>query len=99
MARKATLGAKAAQTGNNVSHSHRKTKHQWLPNMQERALYSMSLDRSIRLALPSCVLRSVDRAGGLDNYLLNTPADQLERPVRQLRKLIIERSAKAASVA
>jgi large subunit ribosomal protein L28 len=99
MARKATLGGKAAQTGNNVSHSHRKTKHRWLPNMQERSLYSMVLDRFIRLSLPTCVLRSVDHVGGLDNFLLKTPADQLERPVRELRKLIVARSAKASPAA
>ncbi len=99
MARKATLGGKAPQTGNNVSHSHRKTKHQWIPNMQERSLYSMALGRFIRLTLPVCVLRSVDLAGGLDNYLLSIPADQLERPIRQFRKLIMGQQGQTPVVA
>ncbi|MEO5339662.1 MAG: 50S ribosomal protein L28 [Magnetococcus sp. MYC-9] len=93
MARKATLGGKAPQTGNNVSHSHRKTKHRWLPNMQVRALYSMSLDRFFRMTLSTCILRSVDNAGGLDNYLLNANPEQLDKPIRQLRKLIMEQKA------
>ena len=99
MARKATLGGKAPQTGNNVSHSHRKTKHQWMPNMQERSLYSMALGRFIRLTLPVCVLRSVDLVGGLDNYLLSIPAEQLEQPIRAVRKLIAAQGAKTAAVA
>ncbi|MEO5362078.1 MAG: 50S ribosomal protein L28 [Magnetococcus sp. DMHC-8] len=99
MARKATLGGKAPQSGNNVSHSHRKTRHQWQPNMQERTLYSMALHRFVRLTLPACVLRTVDHVGGLDSYLLATPAAQLEKPIRQLRKQIMERSAGPAAVA
>lgn len=99
MARKSTLGGKAPQTGNNVSHSHRKTKHQWMPNVQERNLYSMVLDRFIRTSLPSCVLRSIDHAGGLDNYLINASPEQLDRSIRQVRKLIVERSNQAKTVA
>ena len=99
MARKATLGGKAPQAGNHVSHSHRKTRHRWLPNMQERSLYSMALDRFFRLTLPVCALRSVDNAGGLDHYLLNTPPEQLERPMRNLRKLIAQRMAAAPASA
>lgn len=88
MARKNTLGGKPPQTGNRVSHSHRKTKHQWMPNMQKRSLYSAELNRSICMTLPVCVLRSVDHAGGLDNYLLQVPSDQLSRPIRRLQELI-----------
>ena len=91
MARKCTLGKKAPQTGNKVSHSHRKTKHRWMPNVQKRSLYSASLDRSIRMTLPVCVLRSVDNAGGLDNYLMQASPEQLERPIRQLQELIMAR--------
>ncbi|MBF0160961.1 MAG: 50S ribosomal protein L28 [Magnetococcales bacterium] len=99
MARKATLGGKAPQTGNNVSHSHRKTKHRWLPNIQERSLYSMALDRFIRMTLLTSTLRAVDNAGGLDLYLLDTPAEQLDRPLRQLRKLIAERTSASPATA
>ncbi len=102
MARNATLGGKAPQSGNNVSHSHRKTRHQWMPNMQARSLYSMSLNRFIRLTLPACVLRSVDQSGGLDNYLLNISPEQqmqLERPIRQFRKLIAERTGQSSVMA
>ncbi|WP_130470145.1 50S ribosomal protein L28 [Candidatus Magnetaquicoccus inordinatus] len=97
MAKKATLGGKPPQTGKNVSHSHRRTSHQWLVNMQERSLYSATLGTFVRLSLPSCVLRTIDHVGGLDIYLLTCPPDQLERPVRQLQKLIGQRQAAAAN--
>jgi large subunit ribosomal protein L28 len=95
MARKATLGGKAPQTGKNVSHSHRRTSHRWLVNMQERSLYSATLGIFVRMSLPACVLRTIDHVGGLDSYLLACPSDQLERPIRQLQKLIGERQAAA----
>ena len=88
MARKNTMGGKPPQTGNKVSHSHRKTKRQWMPNVQDRSLYSAVLGRSVRMTLPVCVLRSVDNAGGLDNYLLQTSPDTLGRPIRRLQALI-----------
>lgn len=96
MARKSTLGGKPPQTGNKVSHSHRKTKHQWMPNVQKRSLYSSTLGRSIRMTLPVSVLRSVDLAGGLDNYLLTTPADQLGRQIRRIQELVKTREATAS---
>ncbi|MBF0400626.1 MAG: 50S ribosomal protein L28 [Magnetococcales bacterium] len=92
MARKSTLGVKAPQTGNCVSHSHRKTKHLWMPNMQDHALYSMVLDRFFRTSLPTTLLRTIDNTGGLDNYLLSVAPETLDRPMRQVRKLIVERS-------
>ena len=97
MARKRTLGGKAPQTGNRVSHSHRKTKHQWMPNVQKRSLYSVALGRFVRMTLPTSVLRSVDHAGGLDDYLLQVPSARLERPVRRLQELIKARSNKQAA--
>lgn len=99
MARKSTLGGKAPQTGNNVSHSHRKTKHLWMPNMQERSLYSMVLDRFIRTSVSTCVLRTIDHVGGLDNYLISASPEQLDRPIRTVRKLIVERKTHAKTVA
>ncbi|MBF0124831.1 MAG: 50S ribosomal protein L28 [Magnetococcales bacterium] len=91
MSRKCILGGKAPQTGNNVSHSHRKTKRQWLVNIQNKALYSVSLGRSIHTAVPACELRTVDRMGGLDNYLLGQPEQRLSAPLRRLQKLVRQR--------
>ncbi|MEO5332181.1 MAG: 50S ribosomal protein L28 [Magnetococcus sp. YQC-5] len=88
MTRKLTLGGKAPQIGNKVSHSHRKTKHAWLPNIQKRSLYSLTLGKNFRMTLPTGIIRSVDKIGGLDNYLLKTPTETLNEPMRRLQALI-----------
>ncbi|MBF0429334.1 MAG: 50S ribosomal protein L28 [Magnetococcales bacterium] len=88
MTRKLTLGGKAPQIGNNVSHSHRKTKHAWLPNIQKRSLFSLSLGKNFRMTLPTETIRSVDKVGGLDNYLLKACPDSLNPPMRRLQAQI-----------
>ncbi|MBF0128274.1 MAG: 50S ribosomal protein L28 [Magnetococcales bacterium] len=88
MTRKLTLGGKAPQIGNKVSHSHRKTKHAWLPNIQKRSLFSMVLGKSYRMTLPTGTIRSVDKIGGLDNYLLQAAPETLNGPMRRLRTII-----------
>ncbi|MBF0371136.1 MAG: 50S ribosomal protein L28 [Magnetococcales bacterium] len=95
MARKLTLGVKPPQSGNKVSHSHRKTKRKWESNIQKKSLYSMALARSIRLTIPTCIMRSVDKAGGLDSYLLQTPEGDLTGTMRRLQEQIRSRQEAA----
>lgn len=91
MARQHVLGGKAPQTGNKVSHSNRKSHRKWLPNTQRKAVYSIALDRNIRLSMPACMIRTLDFAGGLDNFLLNESTENLSRALRRLQTLIRER--------
>lgn len=88
MARTMTLGGKPPQIGNNVSHSQRKTKRKWEVNMQTKTLFSSALDQGIRLTIPNCEMRTVDRAGGLDNYLLAQDAAKLSPDMRRLQDRI-----------
>ncbi|ETV75605.1 hypothetical protein H257_10014 [Aphanomyces astaci] len=57
--------------GNNVSFSQRKTRRAWKVNAQHKALYSEALDEKIPLHVTAHTLRCVDKAGGLDNYLMS----------------------------
>ncbi|MEO5378247.1 MAG: 50S ribosomal protein L28 [Magnetococcus sp. DMHC-6] len=93
MARKLTLGGKAPQTGFNVSHSHIRTKKRWMPNIQRKNLFSSALSRSISLTISTDAMRSLDKVGGLDEYLLLASVDSLTRPMRRLREQIQERRA------
>ncbi|TYZ67504.1 hypothetical protein PybrP1_003727 [[Pythium] brassicae (nom. inval.)] len=57
--------------GNNVSFSKRKTRRDWKVNHQWKHLYSEALDEKIGLNVTTHTLRCIDKAGGLDNYLLS----------------------------
>ena len=49
MSRRCELTAKGAQVGHKVSHSNRKTKRRFLPNLCNVTLISDSLERTVRL--------------------------------------------------
>jgi large subunit ribosomal protein L28 len=72
VARRCQLTGKQPQFGHNVSHSNRKTKRRFDPNLQKATLYSHALRRKIPLRVTTRALRTVSRAGGLDAYLLRT---------------------------
>jgi large subunit ribosomal protein L28 len=72
MARVCELTGVKPQTGHNVSHSNVKTKRRFDPNLQHVTLYSEALRRRVRLRITTRALRSVQRRGGLDAYLLGT---------------------------
>mmetsp|Transcript_6104 Transcript_6104/g.14295 ORF Transcript_6104/g.14295 Transcript_6104/m.14295 type:complete len:83 (-) Transcript_6104:214-462(-) len=53
-----------------VSHSERKTRRMWKPNVQKKRLWSESLGDWVKFNVTTQAMRCVDKAGGLDNYLL-----------------------------
>ena len=80
--------------GQNVSHSNRKTKTQFLPNLCNVSLTSEALDQKIKLKITAGALRSVDANGGLDSFLLSRTARQLTSKAKELRKKIENALAK-----
>jgi large subunit ribosomal protein L28 len=75
-------------SGNNVSHSNRKTKRRFLPNLHNFSLRSDILNCTIRLRLSANGIRTIEHNLGLDNYLLTTPASRLSQEALKLKKLI-----------
>ncbi|KAJ4286575.1 hypothetical protein N0V88_007998 [Collariella sp. IMI 366227] len=64
-------GAARIRFGNNVSEEHQiKTRRKWRPNVQHKRLWSASLGVFVRTRVTTRVLRTIDKAGGLDEYLL-----------------------------
>lgn len=95
MARKCSFTGKGVQTGNHVSHANNKVKRRFLPNLQPISLLSDALKQSIRLRLSTNAIRSVDKAGGLDAYLLNATANTLSADAQKLRRRIQKASVAA----
>ena len=49
--------------GNNVSHSNRKTKRKFYPNLQMKNIYIPELDKTIRLKISTSALRTITKKG------------------------------------
>jgi large subunit ribosomal protein L28 len=70
-------GNQKIRFGNMVSERNEiKTRRYWRPNVQQKRLWSVYLKKFIRLRITTRSLRTVDKCGGLDEYLLG------EKPAR-----------------
>ncbi|MGW6504062.1 50S ribosomal protein L28 [Nonomuraea angiospora] len=49
--------------GNNVSHSHRRTRRRWDPNIQQRRYWLPDEGRYVRLTLSARAIKTIDRIG------------------------------------
>ena len=93
MSRKCELTGKAVLTGNNVSHSNRKSRRRYLPNLHIVTLLSEVLGQ-VRMRISANALRSVDSHGGIDSFLLSQSDEVLSFKAAQMKKKI--RLAKVA---
>jgi large subunit ribosomal protein L28 len=99
MSRRCELTGKAVQSGNKVSHSNRKTRTRFLPNLCQVTLISDALGRSVRLRVAAAALRSVEHRGGLDNYLVKQRDGDLSSDAVALKREIVKKRAEAAAEA
>jgi large subunit ribosomal protein L28 len=96
MSRRCELTGKAVLVGNKVSHSNRKTKTRFLPNLCNVTLISDALGRSVRLRVAAASLRSVEHGGGLDAFLTKARDETLSANVRALKREIVKKQAASA---
>jgi large subunit ribosomal protein L28 len=90
------LTGKTAQVGHKVSHSNRKTKRRFLPNLLNVTMISDELGRSVKLRVSANALKTVDHRGGLDAFLLKANDDDLSVKALELKRQI-RKKRKAAS--
>ena len=89
MSKKCQLTGKGFLKGNKVSHANNKTKRRYMPNLQTVSLISERLKKKIHLKVAASTLRTVEKKGGWDEYLLNTPNSKLPAKAMKLKKQIL----------
>jgi large subunit ribosomal protein L28 len=97
MARRCELTGKGVLVGNNVSHANNKTKRVYRPNLKAVSLASEILGNSYVLKISMNALRSVDKNGGLDPYLLKAKSELLSPKALRLKRAIAKKSTKAVA--
>lgn len=63
MSRVCQVTGKGPQTGNNVSHSHRKTRRRFLPNLHNKRFWLESEKRFVSLRVSTHGMRIIDKRG------------------------------------
>lgn len=72
-------GSARIRFGNRVSERNEiKTRRTWRPNVHHKRLWSSSLRTYVRTRVTTRVLRTIDKVGGLDEYLLGIKAARVK---------------------
>jgi len=84
-------------SGNLRSHAENKTRRVFRPNLVDVTLISDALQRKVRLRVSANALKTVERTGGLDAFLIKAKDDVLSdrclRLKRDIKKVNSEQAA------
>jgi large subunit ribosomal protein L28 len=85
------LTGKKVQFGNNVSHSKRRTRRTFLPNIQRVTFPSTILGCDVSLSVSVSAIRTVQKKGGLDSFLIKTADKDLAVEGLRLKRRVLKR--------
>ena len=88
MARVCSLTGKKVMYGHKVSHANNKTNRRFMPNLQNVSFLSETLGTQVRVRLSTNAVRTVEKKGGIDNYLLNTCDCMLTPKFRRMKRML-----------
>ena len=91
MTKKCDLTGKQSMTGNNVSHANNKTKRKFFPNLQSVSLYSEHLETKLCFKIATSTLRTVEKSGGIDKFLINSDFKKLSPLAKKYKKNILKK--------
>lgn len=85
MTRKCDLLNIKPMSGNKVSHSNRKTRRRFLPNLRDVAFKSEVLGINVNLKVNASSLRTINKYGNIDIFLVNYPFNKMTDLAKKLR--------------
>ena len=94
MSRVCELSGKSVMTGNNVSKANNRTRRRFLPNLQKSSMHSSILGKTIQFRVATSTIRTVEKNGGIDSYLLKSSKTLLPSRAQKIRSEIIEAKEK-----
>ena len=99
MARRCELTGKGVRSGHLVSHANNRKKRVFRPNLQTISLASDILGQTVSLKISMNALKTLDRQGGLDAFLLNARDMGLSPRALRLKRQIARKRAKTEAAA
>jgi large subunit ribosomal protein L28 len=97
MSRKCELTGVGPMVGHKVSHSNIKTKRRFLPNLVNVTLRSDGLGQAYSVRIAAAALRTVDKRGGLDAFLMKAPDGDLSERMLRLKRDLQKKQGEAAA--
>ncbi len=97
MTRRCELTGKGPMSGNLRSHAENKTRRTFRPNLVDVTLISDALQRKVRLRVSASALKTVERTGGLDAFLIKAKDDALSDRCLRLKRDIKKANSEQAA--
>ena len=97
MSRRCELTGKGPLAGNLRSHAENKTRRTFRPNLVDVTLISDALQRKVRLRVSANALKTVERTGGLDAFLVKAKDDVLSDRCLRLKRDIKKANSEQAA--
>ena len=94
MSKVCEISGKKPMSGNNVSHANNRTKRRFIPNLQNVKLYSGALQKYINMNITIRTMKTVEKNGGLDSYLIKTSNRNLAETALKIKKQILKNNKK-----
>ena len=89
MSKRCQITGKGVMSGNNVSHAKNRTRRKFLPNLQRTSMSSEILGRNVSLRVSTSAIRTIEKHGGLDSFLLQARNAELADYARSLKREIL----------
>jgi large subunit ribosomal protein L28 len=97
MTRRCELTGKGPMSGQLRSHAENKTKRVFRPNLVDVTLISDALQRNVRLRVSAHALKTVEKNGGLDAFLLKAKDEALSERCQKLKRQVSKAQAEAVA--
>ena len=97
MTRRCELTGKLPMSGQLRSHAENKTKRTFRPNLCDVTLISDSLQRKVRLRISAHALKTLERRGGLDAFLMKARDEELSERCPKLKREVRKAQSEQAA--
>ena len=97
MTRQCELTGKLPMSGQIRSHAENKTKRTFRPNLCQVTLISDALQRKVRLRISAHALKTVERRGGLDAFLVKAKDEELSQRCQKLKREVRKAQSEQAA--
>ena len=97
MSRRCELTGINVQYGNNVSHSQRKTRRRFEPNIRTVAYSSELTGEKYRLKVVAKTMRTIEKIGGFDAFMLKAKDSLMSIRAKKVKQDISRKNKELAS--
>ncbi len=94
MSKRCELLGIGVMSGNKVSHSNRKTRRRFMPNLRELSFKSEALGCDVSLKIATATLRTINKYGSIDDFLVNCRHNKLTDAGKKLKTQIKKKLVK-----